>query len=70
MSRLFITDTACPLPPAIKFKDKEDREILAAATAGGADVRVTGDREMHGIVAVENVKILSPRQFWENLKET
>jgi putative PIN family toxin of toxin-antitoxin system len=56
--------------PAIKLKDKDDSGILAAAIAGGADVLVTGDKEMQGIGAVERVRIMSPRQFWENLKET
>ena len=57
------------LPP-IKFKDEDDLEILAAAISGGADVLVTGDIEMQSIGTVEGVRIMSPRQFWELLKET
>jgi len=55
--------------PAIKLKDKDDLGILSAAVGGGADVLVTGDKELQGVGRVEGVKILSPRQFWEELKE-
>jgi putative PIN family toxin of toxin-antitoxin system len=54
--------------PAIKFRDEEDLGIPAAAIAGGADVLVTGDKEMQGLGAIEGVKIMSPRLFWEKLK--
>jgi putative PIN family toxin of toxin-antitoxin system len=53
---------------AIRFRDKEDLGILAAAIAGGADVLVTGDKEIQGIGAAGGVKIMSPRDFWEELK--
>jgi putative PIN family toxin of toxin-antitoxin system len=54
--------------PAIKFKDKDDLGILAAAVGGGADALVTGDKELQSVGAVEGVKIMSPRQFWEAIK--
>lgn len=53
--------------PAVKLKDKDDLGILAAAIAGGADVLVTGDRELQGVASFEAVNIVSPRQFWEML---
>ena len=42
---------------------------LFAAVGGRADVLVTGDKEMQNVGAIEGAKILSPRQFWEKLKE-
>jgi putative PIN family toxin of toxin-antitoxin system len=54
--------------PTIKLRDKEELGILATAIAGGADVLVTGDKEMQGIGAAGGVKIMSPRDFWEELK--
>lgn len=54
--------------PLIRFTDKGDLGILAAAIGGGADVLVTGDKEIQSIGAVGGVKIMSPRQFWEAIK--
>ena len=54
--------------PKVKLRDKDDLGILGAAVAGGADVLVTGDRELLDLHHIENVEILSPRQFWEKVK--
>lgn len=53
--------------PAVKLKDKDDLGILATAVVGGADVLVTGDKELQGVASFEAVNIMSPRQFWEVL---
>jgi predicted nucleic acid-binding protein len=55
-------------PPKIKLRDKTDLTILAAAHAGGADVLVTGDKELLELACIGDMDILSPRQFWERLK--
>lgn len=53
--------------PEVDIQDEEDLPILAAAIAGDAQVFVTGDRELLGLKQCKNVRILSPRQFWEIL---
>jgi putative PIN family toxin of toxin-antitoxin system len=54
--------------PKIKLQDTEDLTILAAASTAGAEVLITGDKELLDLGRVENLEILSPRQFWEKLK--
>jgi len=54
--------------PKVELQDKEDLTILGAAIAAGAEVLITGDKELLALVRVENLEILSPRQFWEKLK--
>lgn len=54
--------------PRVKLQDKEDLTILAAAITAGAEALITGDKELLNLGRVENLKILSPRQFWEELK--
>lgn len=54
--------------PTVDIEDRDDLLILSAAISAGAAVFVTGDRELLAIGHVENLAILSPRQFWEKLK--
>ena len=54
--------------PALHLKDKDDLGILAAAVSSGADVVVTGDGELQELGHVSGIKIISPRQFWEDLR--
>jgi len=54
--------------PKIKLQDTEDLTILAAAITAGAEVLITGDKELLDLGRVEDMEILSPRQFWEKLK--
>ena len=58
---------AGPLPP-VKIQDQDDLLILSAAISGKADVLVTGDKELLDLSEVQNLAILSPRQFWDRLK--
>jgi len=53
--------------PNVRIQDKDDLPILGAAIAAKADVLVTGDKELLKLDHIEDVKILSPRQFWEKL---
>jgi putative PIN family toxin of toxin-antitoxin system len=52
----------------VDIEDQDDLLILSAAISAGADGFVTGDRELLDIGRIENLTILSPRQFWERLK--
>lgn len=54
--------------PEVDIKDKNDLIILASALNGNADLFVTGDKELLDLAKVENLEIVSPRAFWENLK--
>jgi len=54
--------------PKVKLQDKDDLLILGAAIASGAEVLVTGDKELLELGDIEGLEILSPRQFWEKLK--
>ena len=54
--------------PKVELQDKDDLIILAAAIAAGAEVLVTGDKELLRLGHVGELEILSPRQFWERLK--
>src|SRR3990172_11443798 len=50
--------------PHVDIKDKDDLIILASAICGNADLLVTGDKELLALGKVENVEIVSPREFW------
>jgi len=54
--------------PTVEIQDQDDRPILSAAISAGAAVFVTGDKGLLDICQIENLAILSPRQFWEKLK--
>jgi putative PIN family toxin of toxin-antitoxin system len=53
---------------SVSLPDKADAAVLAEAFAGGAEVLVTGDRDLLDIAAKSQFPILSPRQFWERLR--
>jgi putative PIN family toxin of toxin-antitoxin system len=59
--------SAAPALP-IKIRDPADRVVLAEAIAGKADVLVTGDRDLLDIAARAPIPILSPRGFWDLLR--
>jgi putative PIN family toxin of toxin-antitoxin system len=52
----------------INIKDKADIPIINAAVAAGIHVFVTGDKELQELARIGNLKIISPRKFWELLK--
>lgn len=54
--------------PTVDIADQDDLRILSAAIAAGADLFVTGDQELLEISHIDNLAILSPRQFWEKLR--
>jgi putative PIN family toxin of toxin-antitoxin system len=54
----------------VPVKDKPDIPILSAALNGGADLFVTGDRELLDLEGLGNMEIVSPRAFWEKLRSS
>ena len=52
----------------IAIRDETDVPILEEAVAGGAEVLVTGDRDLLEITDKLPIQILTPRGFWEQLR--
>lgn len=50
----------------LPLKDPADVAIVSSALNGGADILVTGDKEMLDLKRVGTLQILTPRQFWDN----
>jgi predicted nucleic acid-binding protein len=53
--------------PDLPIRDRDDAAIVAAAIAAGAQVLVTGDHELQGLKNIGQLRIISPRAFWEEL---
>lgn len=52
----------------IEIQDVGDILVLSTAIHGKADVFVTGDKEVLALGKVGDMRIVSPRQFWEILR--
>lgn len=52
----------------IRIKDEDDLPILSAARNAGAEVFITGDAEVRSVGKIGAMRILSPRQFWDELR--
>jgi putative PIN family toxin of toxin-antitoxin system len=59
-----IASEALPLSD-ILLKDPADIAIVSSALNGGADILVTGDKEVLSLKRVGKMQILTPRQFWD-----
>ena len=53
--------------PEVALDDEDDLVILATAIEGEAKVFVTGGEAVQAVGCAGGMKILSPRQFWEEL---
>lgn len=56
-------------PSVLSVRDRNDRWILATALAGEADVLVTGDDDLLAVRGNAPIQILTPRAFWELLRQ-
>lgn len=52
----------------VKLRDPADVVVLSEAVAGGADLLVTGDRDLLVIAERAPLPIRSPREFWDLLR--
>ena len=52
----------------IDINDKDDIFILSTALNGNAELFVTGDEELLELKKIQSMRIISPRKFWETLK--
>jgi len=50
-------------------RDKNDVKIIGTAVSGKADCVITGDKDLLVLINHEQVKILTPRAFWEFLRQ-
>lgn len=57
-------------PSKVKVRDEDDRWVLESAIKAQADILVTGDKDLLDISKkVPQLKIISPRGFWELLQK-
>jgi len=52
----------------IDINDKDDILILSTALNGNTELFVTGDNELLELGKIKSMRIVSPRKFWETLK--
>ena len=65
--RRFVQVPAAKTPIALGIDDPDDEWVVACAIAASADVFVTGDKALLGLHRVQNLPIVSPREFWTRL---
>ena len=53
----------------VKIRDRDDLVVLSEAIAGNAEVLVTGDRDLLEVTDALPLQVLSPRGFWDRLRE-
>jgi len=52
----------------VPIRDPGDRALISAALAAGADLFVTGHREILLVDKGGSLEIVSPRSFWERMR--
>ena len=52
-------------PSPLPIRDPDDAWVLASAVAGGANVLVTGDKDLLSLGPTVPLPIVDPRGFWE-----
>lgn len=52
----------------MRIRDLDDLWVVASATAGRADMLVTGDKDLLDVKRKRPLPILSPRSAWEMLR--
>lgn len=53
-------------PSEIQVRDEDDRWVLESALRAGAEILITGDKDLLDISdKVPELKIVTPRTFWE-----
>lgn len=56
-----------PVQPITLCRDPKDNQFLEAAVAGQADILVSGDQDLLVLQTVEQIPIVTPRIFLEQL---
>jgi len=50
-------------------RDKKDMPIIGTVVSAGAEIIISGDKDLLNIKNYRKIKILSPREFWNILKK-
>lgn len=56
-------------PQRVVAADPDDDNIIAAALAGGCECIITGDKALLALKEHEQIRIISPSQFWRFERE-
>ena len=56
-------------PAPVAIRDPDDAVILSEALSIGADVLVTGDKDLLEAGTVPDIRIIDPRGFWQLVRE-
>ena len=65
--------TIVPRPTApsdLPLRDPDDTWVLASALAGGAELLVTGDKDLLSLAERAPLPIVNPRGCWDRLRRT
>ena len=60
--------------PPVEVRDPDDETVLASAIAAGAEILITGDKDLLDVadevesLSAESLRILTPRTFWEKIR--
>lgn len=65
--RGFVVAPEPAAPHAVPIRDPDDGWVLASAVAAAADVLVTGDAELLVVADQVELRVMSPRQFWNSV---
>ena len=55
-------------PATADVRDPDDAWVLASALSGKADILVTGDRDLPALQSDAPLAILTPREWWDRLR--
>ncbi len=70
--QIFLEQAECVVPeetPRVVPDDPEDDKLLALAKAGNADALITSDSHLISLGTHENIPIVKPQKFLENLAD-
>lgn len=60
--------------PPTEVRDPDDEIVLASAIAAGAEILITGDKDLLDVadevesLSAESLRIMTPRAFWEEVR--
>jgi putative PIN family toxin of toxin-antitoxin system len=57
-----------PAPSDLPLRDPDDAWVLASALAGGAELLVTGDKDLLSVAERAPLPIVGPRGCWDRLR--
>jgi len=66
----FARAPAAKAPISLGINDPDDEWVVACAVTASAAVFVTGDKALLGLQRVQNMPIISVREFWTRLTAT